>query len=122
MASRSVGRSLDVTMSTLEYYGCRSFGFRSTYGGVMVAHTSSDSGLVPTSLGRLNVGQAGAGLCGAGTQDGEGRSPPASASGTERGVETWIAVGTRVASGATERPRCSILVTKGDVIARTSAP
>jgi pimeloyl-ACP methyl ester carboxylesterase len=27
----------------------------------MVAHTSSDSGLVPTSLGRLNVGQAGAG-------------------------------------------------------------
>ncbi|MDT5142909.1 MAG: hypothetical protein QOI79_2256, partial [Mycobacterium sp.] len=24
----------------------------------MVAHTSSDSGLVPTSLGRLNVGQA----------------------------------------------------------------
>ena len=27
----------------------------------MVAHTSSDSGLVPTSLGRLNVGQAGVG-------------------------------------------------------------
>jgi pimeloyl-ACP methyl ester carboxylesterase len=27
----------------------------------MVAHTSSDSGLVPTSLGRLNIGQAGAG-------------------------------------------------------------
>ena len=57
-----------------------------------------------------------------GTEDGEGRSPPASASGTERGVETWIGVGTWVASGATERPRCSILVTKGDVIARTSAP
>jgi len=27
----------------------------------MIAHTSSDSALVPTSLGRLNVGQAGAG-------------------------------------------------------------
>ena len=27
----------------------------------MVAHTSSDSGLVPTSLGRLNVRQAGVG-------------------------------------------------------------
>jgi hypothetical protein len=27
----------------------------------MVAHTSSDSALVPTSLGRLNVGQAGVG-------------------------------------------------------------
>src|SRR5882757_8199118 len=62
------------------------------------------------------------GLCGAGTQDNEGRSPATSASGTERGVETRIGVGTWLAAGATEQPRCSILVTKGDVIARTSAP
>ena len=60
MARRSVGKSLDVAMFTQNTTGTEVSVSEVFMEVVMIAHTS-DSSLVPTSLGRLNVGQAGSG-------------------------------------------------------------
>src|ERR1700721_2174536 len=60
MASRSVGKSLDVAMCTQNTTGTEVSVSEVFMEVVMIAHTS-DSSLVPTSLGRLNVGQTGSG-------------------------------------------------------------
>src|ERR1700722_12318178 len=60
MASRSVGKSLDVAMFTQNTTGTE-VSVSEVFVEVVMIAPPSDSSLVPTSLGRLNVGQAGSG-------------------------------------------------------------